>query len=145
MGEVVLGVVSSGFAVASLAIQLVEVSQKIYDFWDSFTEADSNVERIKDNLLLMQIISSSILDICKNQPWLSCGDAVLKSLQCCKARVKKLEDLTQSKDLGVESNFIKRNWSSLKLVFKDKTIEKIQSQLESDVMMLLLTLQPFFQ
>ncbi|RFU33075.1 hypothetical protein B7463_g3303, partial [Scytalidium lignicola] len=144
MGEVVLGVVSSGFAVASLAIQLVEASQKLYGLWDSFIEADSSIERIKDHLLVMQIISGSIIGICEDQPRLACGDAVLKSLQCCKARILKLEEVSHCKALGVEPNFMKKNWVNLKLALKDKTIEKIESQLGSNVMMLLLSLQPFF-
>jgi len=55
-----LGVVSGGIAVASLAIQLVKVAQKVHSFWDSIGDATPRIERIKDHLLLMQIISTSM-------------------------------------------------------------------------------------
>src|SRR6187402_354900 len=87
MAELVFGVVTGGFAVASLAMQLVETAQKLYNFWDTLETSDSRIERIKDYLLLTQIISTSIVDICTKEPGIACGEAVTRSLDACKTRI----------------------------------------------------------
>jgi len=140
-----LGVVSGGIAVASLAIQLVEVAQKVHSFWDSIGDSTPKIERIKDLLLLMQVISTSIIEICNEEPRVKCGDAVFRSLDVCKTRADKLEKMIANHGLSSRLTQSKRRWSTVKLKLKERTIDKIETQLGTDVTMLLLTLQPFFQ
>ncbi|TVY69025.1 hypothetical protein LSUE1_G009734 [Lachnellula suecica] len=144
MADAILGVVTGGLAVASLAIQLVEVAQKLHAFWDAFEAADSNIERIKDHLLLIQIISASIIDTCNQEPGICCEEAVTRSIATCKSRTEKLESHLQKHVQHQSGSATKRSWTTLKWAVKDKTIQKVESQLRGDVMMLLLTLQPFF-
>ena len=61
----VLGVVSSGFAVASMALQLVTVSQYLYAFWQALEDVDSRVESIKKHLLTLHAIASDVAAICE--------------------------------------------------------------------------------
>lgn len=140
-----LGVVSGGIAVASLAIQLVEVAQRVHSFWDSISDVTPKVERIKDLLLLMQVISTSIVEICNEDPQVKCGDAVFKSLDVCKTRADKLEKMIANHGLSGSLTQSKRRWSTVKLKLRERTIDKIETQLGTDITMLLLTLQPFFQ
>ena len=144
MADAVLGIVAGGLGVASLAIQLVEVAQKFHTFWDTLGTANSNIERIKDHLLLMQIISANIIDISNEEPSITCGEGVTKSLDACKTRTENLEMQIKSCVLDEAKGQSKRGWASFKTALKDKTIQKIESQLRGDVMMLLVTLQPFF-
>jgi hypothetical protein len=145
MADAVLGVVTGGFAVASLAIQLVEVAQKLHAFWDTLESANSNIERIKDHLLLIQIVSASIVDVFNEEPSITCGESVTKSLEICKTRTERLGRQVKSCVLDGAKGQSKRGWATFKTALKDKTTQKIESQLRGDVMMLLLTLQPFFQ
>ncbi|KAG4434123.1 hypothetical protein IFR05_010403 [Cadophora sp. M221] len=144
MAEVVFGVVSSGFAVASLAIQLLEVSQKLHTFFDSLGDSSANVERIKDHLQLMQIIPASINDICNEHPNLKCGDAVVKSIALCTKSVCKLHDLTNGLELPKSHGGFHTRWLRVKSTLGERTLQKFEEQLRGDVMMLLLALQPFF-
>jgi len=145
MAEAILGAVTGGFAVASLAIQLVEVAQKVYDLWDTFEATDSRINRIKEHLMLIQIISHSIIDICNQEPTISCGHEVLRSLRACQERTERLGEYVKKYNHNQDRNGPKRGWTTLKTTMKDKAIQKTESQLHGDVMMLLLMLQPFFQ
>jgi hypothetical protein len=145
MAEVALGVVASGFAVASLAIQLIESAQKMHTFWQTIEHATSEVEHIKDHLTTLRSISGTILEICEKQPQISCGSAVVKSLEVCKSKMDRLTIVVQDMTLSKDANTSKRHWSTFRATVKKKTIQNIESHLKGDVMLLLLTLQPFFQ
>lgn len=145
MAEAALGVISGGFAVASLAIQLIEVAQKLHCFWETLEATDSIIERIKDHLLLMQIVSANIVDISNEESNITCGDGVVKSLDICKTRTERLQKQVQRLASDGGKSQPRRGWATLKTALKDKTIQKIEDQLRGDVAMLLLALQPFFQ
>jgi hypothetical protein len=145
----VLGVVAGGFGVASLALQLVQAAQSLQAFWQSFESANAKAKRIQDHLAILIAISSSLVDICKQQPHVTCGDAVIKALAACKERMDKLTDIAERITMvKITPKPIKR-WSSLKSTLKatleDKTIQNVEDEVSRDVMMLLVALQPFFQ
>lgn len=142
----VLGVVSSGFAVASLALQLVAVSQKLHTFWQSFEDADSRVENIKKHLVTLHAVSSHIAETCEREPHIRCGEWVVKSLEICKSRTEKLTRMVENvaSDRRSTSRWTK-TWVTVRAILKEKPIEKIERQLETDIKILMLTLQPFFQ
>jgi hypothetical protein len=143
MGEVVLGVVASGFAVAALSLQLVEVAQSLHTFWDSCGQTNAKVDRIKSHLTLLQAVSCSIIQVCEEKPNIEYGNAVIESLEICKKETEKLCGLVSINSKGKNGGL--RKWSRLKITLKDKTIDKIESQLSGDIMLLILALQPFYQ
>lgn len=140
-----LGVVSSGFAVVSLALQLVDAVQKLQTFWQSFEDGGSNVERIKDHLVTLHAIGAAVAETCQQEPQIGCTESVLKSLLACKARTDKLMHLTRNIGQEKPRGRWNKRWTNLRATLRDKTIRKIENQLNGDVMMLLLALQPFFQ
>jgi chromosome condensin MukBEF ATPase and DNA-binding subunit MukB len=145
MAEVVLGVVASGFAVASLALQLVNAIQTLQAFCHSCGESNSNVERIKDHLTTLQAISATVAEACEEDPQIKCAESVINSLSACKARTEKLNDLMRSIGGNIHSGPWVKRWRTVRKVLREKTMQKIENQLRGDVIMLLLSLQPFFQ
>jgi hypothetical protein len=145
MAEVIIGVVASSFAVASLAIQLVEIAQELHEFWQTYEDVDSDVERIKNHLSILQAISTSVADICTENPDMKCGNEVFRSLEVCTTRLEKLSGYTKSSRLGKKLVRTRKYWSALKWTVKAKATRVVESQLRGDVMILLLALQPFFQ
>jgi hypothetical protein len=143
MGEVVLAIVASGFAVASLSLQLVEIAQSLHTFWDSCGQTNAKVDRIKGHLALLQAISASIIQTCKEEPNIEYGNAVIESLAICKKETEKLCGLVSTNSKSRNGGL--KKWSRVKITLKDKTIDKIESQLSGDIMMLILALQPFYQ
>lgn len=145
MAEAIFGVVASGFAVASLALELTEVAQKFHTFLTTCGQTGSRILRITENLALFQTIATDIIAICEENDHIDCGDAVLRSLRTCKKDTEDLHDLVASHTFDkFRTGFRRRKLAVLKIVLKDKTIEKIEAQLNGDVKMLLLALQPFY-
>ena len=141
----VLGVVSGGFAAASLALQLVTVSQNLHTFWQSFEDAGLAVESIKEHLHTLRAISLDVAETCEREPHIQCGESVIKSLQACKLRTEKLTLMVKSVGFERRSGRWGKTLAALRATVKEKTIQKIERQLREDVMMLILALQPFFQ
>lgn len=140
-----LGVLSGGFAVVSLALQLLDTAQKLHAFWHSFENAGTDVERIKNHLVTLHAIAASIAETCQQEPQIKCTELVLSSLLACKARTEKLNHLVKNIGSDGRAGRCDKGWTSLRATLKDKTIRKFENQLNGDVMMLLLALQPYFQ
>lgn len=145
MAEVVLGAVANGFAVASLAIQLVEAAQKLHSFWQAFDHANSDVECINEHLATLEIIAAAIVVTCQQAPHIPCGQAVINSLLNCRTRAESLSNLVGGLKLDDNANRPRRFWLAFKTTLKRGAIQDIEIQLRGDVMMLLLAVQPFFQ
>ena len=141
----ILGVVSGGFAVVSLALQLVDATQKLHTFWQSFEDAGSDVERIKDHLTTLHAVAATVAETCQQNPRVQCADSVTACLLACKSRIDKLSLLIQKMKSGKGVGRWEKGLSTLRATLKEKTIRKIEDQLSGDVAMLLLALQPFFQ
>jgi hypothetical protein len=140
-----LGVVSSSFAVVSLALQLLEAAQQLHIFWQSFEDSGSDVQRIKDHLATLQAVAATIAETCQQEPQIQYAESVISNLLACKARTDKLAHLIRNIVQDRRAGRWEKGWISLRATVKDKTIRKIETQLNGDVMMLLLALQPFFQ
>ncbi|CAG8961500.1 hypothetical protein HYFRA_00013850 [Hymenoscyphus fraxineus] len=145
MAEAIFGVVASGFAVASLALDLTHVAQKLHTFLTDFGQAGPRIERIEDNLVLFQTIGESVAKVCEENTNIECGRAVLRCLEICKRDTELLHNtIAHHVNGSCSPSFRRRKITTLKTVLKDKTIEKIETQLNADVTMLLLALQPFY-
>jgi hypothetical protein len=145
MAAEALGVVSGGFAVVSLALQLLDTAQQFHTFWQSFGESGSNVRRIKDHVATLHTITAIIAETCQQNAQLQNAESVINSLFGCKARIDKLAHLTGNIQADRRAGRWEKGWISLRATLKDKTITKIEAELNWDVIMLILALQPFFQ
>jgi hypothetical protein len=140
-----LGVVSGGFAVVSLALQLLDAAQQLHTFWQSFEESHSDVERIKNHLSTLHAVAATIAEICQQEPQIHYADSIISSLFACKETTEKMTHLVR--DLGADRRVGRwgKGWTSFRAAIKDKTIRKIETQLNGDVLLLNAALQPFFQ
>jgi hypothetical protein len=145
MAEAALGVVSGGLAVASLALQLFDVAQKVHTFWESFEDAGSDVERIKENLVTLKAVAAIVANICQQEPQIQCLESVASSLLACKARTEKLTLMMRNIGTDRRAGRWEKGWTSLRATIKEKTILKLEHQLSVDLTILLFALQPFFQ
>jgi hypothetical protein len=140
-----LSVVSGGFAVVSLALQLLDAAQQLHNFWQSIEESGSDVERIKNHLTTLQAVAATIAETCQQEPQIYYAEAVIRSLLTCKARIEKLTHLTRNIGADGREGRWSKSWTGLRTTIKDKTIRKFEVQLNGDLMVLILALQPFFQ
>jgi hypothetical protein len=115
----------------------------LHTFWDSYGKTNSKIDRIKSHLALLRELSCSIAQVCNEEPDIQYGSAVIESLEICKKETEKLCDLVSTKSKS--THLASKKWSNLKITLKDKTIDKIESQLSGDITLLILALQPFYQ
>lgn len=140
-----LAVVSGGFAVVSLALQLIEAAQRLHTFWNSYEDVGSDVQRIKDHLTTLHAVAATIAETCQQHPQIKCNESVQSSMLACKVSTERLSHLTRNIGNQTRPSRWERGLTKFRATLKDKTVQKIESQLNGDVMMLLLALQPFFQ
>lgn len=140
-----LGVISGGFAVVSLALQLFDAAQQLHTFWQSFKESHSDVERIKNHLSTIHAVAATIAEIYQQEPQIHYDESIISSLRACKETTEKMTHLVR--DLGADRRVGRwgKGWTSLRATIKDKTIRKFENQLNGDVLFLNAALAPFFQ
>jgi hypothetical protein len=141
----IIGVISSGFAVASLAIQLVDLAQSLHNFWKTVKSSNADIDRIKSHLEILEVVFTCVAGICNEQPDLDCGEEVLRSLALCKTRLETLCNEVRHHKLPMDVTSFRKRCRTLKLTLKEKSIKDVEAQLRGDVMVLMLSLMPFFQ
>ena len=120
---------ASVIAVVSVAVQLADSIKKLYEFWNSVQGAPEDVHSIKADLgLLSTVLSDIALDAQQHQ----LPDAALIGvLEQCTIRVGVLTTSVREINLGFDSKHCSvRKWSAVKMVFKDKKLEKYRVTLE---------------
>ena len=140
-----MSVISGGFAVVSVCLQLLDSAQQLHTLWQSFEQSSSDVNRIIGHLATLQAIAATIAQTCQQEPEIRYAESVINSLLACKARTEELNRLTRNRKNDGRQGRWDKGWTNLRATLKSKTIHKIETQLNGDVMMLLLALQPFFQ
>jgi hypothetical protein len=137
-----LSVIYRGFAVVPLALQLLDTAQKLHEFWHSFEDAGSDVERIKDHLVTLHAVAATVAEICQQETQIKCTEVVLSSLLAWGTRTKRSTHLMKNIGRDRQAGQWDKGWTSLRSTLKGKTIYKIGRQSSEDVLMLLLELQP---
>ena len=133
MAELV-GVISSGIGIATLAAQITDSVIKLKSYWDQLKDASEDlqllIEEIEDlNLLLSEIekdqqrnpLSSRLLG----------STAASKCFEHCKRGADRLKELTTELGLEIKAGGRwKKRWASAKVVLKKDRLEKYRSRLE---------------
>lgn len=118
--------VASGFAVASLAVQLAESVKKLYDFWESVKGAPEYFYTIQTDLRLL----STVFERIGREEDLSdpCLRDVLKN---CEGQVASLVETVGDIVPGFKAESRRtRTWASLKAAFKKEKVSEFKSCLQ---------------
>ncbi|KAH6720115.1 hypothetical protein BKA61DRAFT_230000 [Leptodontidium sp. MPI-SDFR-AT-0119] len=135
-----LAAASSVLAVVSVAVQLTSSIQKLISFWDSVVDAPAEVLEIKTHLrVLCEVLRAIEADSIQDQTE-ETGDVSLANdcLGICVSSVEKLEMLTRELDVGLQKRGVKRKWTCLKKVVKEKKVQSYWAEVERAKNMLLL-------
>lgn len=144
MAEVV-GVVSSAITFATLAIQVGKSVQTLKDYWDAIRDAPDDLKWLVREIEVFGSIMADVdADLTRYPPALAminCQHA-LQSLQFCKEAVDALnalcEDLVQDVD---SKNRLRRSYQAVKIVLRQRKVEKHISKLHNVVRLLMLSQQ----
>ncbi|KAM3070346.1 hypothetical protein ACMFMG_010177 [Clarireedia jacksonii] len=128
-----LGVAANIAAPISLAIQLASSVQDLISFWDSVTEASSEISDIRAQLQLLRNLLRSIQI---EQEFISprfsraSADIGRECLTSCTNHITKLERLTFKLDRGLNAHAVRRSWTCLTKSLKDRRIASYWLELE---------------
>ena len=138
----VLALTTSTFAVVSLALQLAQSTNKLYEFWASVKDAPDAIQDMTNDLeLLSSVLSHIALEAQSSTP----DDITTAVLKNCSV---KLQSLTLQVD-KLEPDFVSRSstvrkWRAIKVVLKSGRLEKLLATVEGIKTTLILAQQTFY-
>ena len=127
-----LSAASSGIAVVSLAIQLVDSVREIRRFFRALKDAPEELGRLLDLLEHMELMLDNIGKLV--EPDSDISPSVLKAIQTCEKALSKLGALIQKvkRDSSAQSP-LKKSLGFFKLACKKEEVEEIERQVDRDV------------
>jgi DNA repair ATPase RecN len=127
-----LSAASSGIAVVSLAIQLVDSVRDIRRFFRTLKDAPEELGRLLDLLEHMELMLETIRKLV--DPDSDISPSVLKAIQNCENALNKLDALIQKvKRNSSAQNPLKRSLGFFRLACKKQEVEEIEKQLDRAV------------
>ncbi|KIX99458.1 uncharacterized protein Z520_05034 [Fonsecaea multimorphosa CBS 102226] len=134
MAEAVLGVVASGAGLASLALQLFEVAQKLHELRADIRDAPVEVREILDEVDLLRTVLTEYLNVSGSANNSGLGPTLVQkqaSGQCLKV-LKVLRDIAHELETQIQASSSRRliNWAKVEAAFKRKRFVRLQTELE---------------
>jgi hypothetical protein len=127
-----LSAASSGIAVVSLAIQLVDSVRKIRRFFRTLKDAPEELGRLLDLLEHMELMLENIGKLV--DPDSDISPSVLKAIHTCENALNKLDALIQKvKRNSSAQSPMKRSLGFFRLACKKQEVEEIEKQLDRAV------------
>jgi hypothetical protein len=138
------GLVSAGFSVASLAIQIASSLKTLKDFLDVVKETPTEVRLALNELevlsLVLQNIEQSVNGQTATLP--AIRPAVIQAIELCKISDDALKSVAQEVN---EMVFAGKRWSSFKGALKRDKLTRLRMQLESTKTLLALANQCYYK
>lgn len=128
-------------AVASLALQVVEIVERIQDFWDRIKNAPAEIRSVLDDLALLSMVLRLIES---NVTARRIHSQVLSlALNNCLCKVQVMERLLEQFQIGSTTprNWRRRSWVTITAVRKDEKLARYRRSLEETKTTLMLALQ----
>jgi hypothetical protein len=142
-----LSAAASGFAVVSLAVQLVGSVRQIREFLHSISEAPEELRRLMDLLEELELILEQVGILVQRQRGNSTLwetgvlTSVLKAANSCQIKLATLEGVVEAtKKAFAASSRTTRALGSFKLACKRKDLREIESQLHNAASLLSLSM-----
>jgi hypothetical protein len=137
-----LGVAGSLVGIASLAGQICSGVQQLYAFVDSVKHAPSDIQNIKNDILLIERVVRRMAEECTDLPEHLDIDILKSSFELCLSRVNRLLAIIQSLDTSSQTN---RTIKLIKATVKKTRLAEFAKELDSAKMTLMLVYQHHIQ
>jgi hypothetical protein len=136
-----LSATASAFGVVSLAVQLIQLTQNLRDFFSDVSGAPSEIRRLTTSLTQLASILQDVHVVTEIQQAQegapSAPLSLLASLKACEEKLLLLKTIVDSSEKRLrDSGRISRHWESFKVVFKKKDIESFGEHLHQAIQFL---------
>jgi hypothetical protein len=134
----VLSAAASSFGVVSLAVQLIQLTQNLRDFFNDVSGAPSEIRRLTLSLTQLASILRDVQVVTEIQQAQegapSAPLSLLASLKACEEKLLLLKTIVDSSEQRLRaSGRVSKRWESFKVVFKKKDIEKFGEHLHQAI------------
>jgi hypothetical protein len=141
----VLGAAASVAGVVSLAVQLIQVTQNLRDFFNDVSGAPSEIRRLTLSLTQLGIILRDVQVVAKAQEAQegapSAPLSLLASLMTCEEKLLQLKKIVDSSEQRLRaSGRVSRHWESFKMAFKKTDIETFREHFNQAIQSLTLAM-----
>lgn len=132
---------ASAFGVVSLAVQLIQLTQNLRDFFNDVSGAPTEIRRLTMSLTQLASVLRDIQVITKMQQAQegapSAPLSLLASLKACEEKLLLLKTIVESSEQKLRaSGRVSKHWESFKVVFKKKDIERLGEHLQESIQFL---------
>jgi hypothetical protein len=136
-----LSAAASAFGVVSLAVQLIQLTQNLRDFFNDVSGAPSEIRRLTLSLTQLDSILRDVQVVAEMQQAQegapSAPLSLLASLMACEEKLLLLKAIVDSSEQKLRSSGrISRHWESFKVVFKKKDMERFGEHLHQAIQFL---------
>ena len=123
-----LSAAASAFSVVSLAVQLIQLTQSLRDFFNDVSGAPSEIRRLTLSLIQLDSILRDVQVVTEMQQAQegapSAPLSLLASLKACEEKLLQLKKIVDSSEQKLRaSGRVSRHWESFKVAIKKKDIE----------------------
>jgi hypothetical protein len=134
----VLSAAASSFGVVSLAVQLIQLTQNLRDFFNDVSGAPSEIRRLTLSLTQLASILRDVQVVTEIQQAQegapSAPLSLLASLKACEEKLLLLKTIVDSSEQRLRaSGRVSKRWESFKVVLKKKDIEKFGEHLHQAI------------
>jgi hypothetical protein len=136
-----LSAAASAFGVVSLAVQLIQLTQNLRDFFNDVSGAPIEIRRLTLSLTQLASILRDVQVVTEMQQAQegapSAPLSLLDSLKACEEKLLLLKTIVDSSEQMLRtSGRVSRHWESFKVVFKKKDMEKFGKHLQQSIQFL---------
>ena len=124
---------ASVIGVASLAIQLCEELQKVYNFWQSVKEAPDDIVHISIEINLFITWLTIIANNYQRQDFNHTSPnhiAIIDTLKLCLATVNDMNNGVKDLESRLSTGLLSKRWASVRFAFRKEKREKVIQQIE---------------
>ncbi|KUJ20769.1 uncharacterized protein LY89DRAFT_730785 [Mollisia scopiformis] len=139
----ILGLVSSGLSVASIAIQISDSVLKLKEFWSSVKDAPEDIKYLVDEIDTLGLILTDIGNNERRRDSSLVGFAsARKCLALCQKGSRILEEVANDLEDKIGN---KRRVGAFRAALKIGMVEKLRDRLKNAQFMLMLSNQTYYQ
>jgi hypothetical protein len=136
-----LSVAASAFGVVSFAVQLIQLTQNLRDFFNDVSGAPNEIRRLTLSLTQLASILRDVQIVTEVQEAQegapSAPLSLLASLKACEEKLLLLKTIVDSSEQKLRaSGRVSRRWESFKVVFKKKDIERFGEHVQQSIQFL---------
>lgn len=140
-----LGVVAGVFGAASLAIQLIEKTNKIKTLVDSIKDAPKEIQHMLTEIEILTDVVHEIKELYDQGPAIPASKPGARGLKLCQETVSEMESILREVDDCCKPTNRRLSWKGLKANHQKDKAKAVTARVQRALQLLMMINQIYFQ